>query len=131
MAIEIPYLFSQAVVFVIITYSMIGYHGSAYKVFWYFYAIFSALLCFSFLGMLLVSLTPDVAIAGALTSFFYPMLNLFSGFLIPKPVSYPNLHNIIFRDFAELINLPCYILHSSSSLKFDFRPFLTYYKKAG
>ncbi|XVF47847.1 hypothetical protein PTKIN_Ptkin03bG0143400 [Pterospermum kingtungense] len=87
-AIEVPYLFTQAVVFVIITYSMIGYYGSAYKVFWYLYAMFSTLLCFNFLGMLLVSLTPDVAIAGALTSFCYPMLNLFSGFLIPKPVSY-------------------------------------------
>ncbi|XP_022728801.1 pleiotropic drug resistance protein 3-like [Durio zibethinus] len=84
-AIEVPYLFSQAVVFVIITYSMIGYYGSAYKVFWYFYAIFSTLLYFNFLGMLLVSLTPAVAIAGALTSACYPMLNLFSGFLIPKP----------------------------------------------
>ncbi|XWS73140.1 hypothetical protein CRYUN_Cryun02cG0099900 [Craigia yunnanensis] len=87
-AIEVPYLFSQAVVFVMITYSMIGYYGSAYKVFWYFYAMFSTLLYFSFLGMLLVSLTPDVAIAGALTSTCYPMLNLFSGFLIPKLVSY-------------------------------------------
>ncbi|XVF34334.1 hypothetical protein REPUB_Repub18cG0050800 [Reevesia pubescens] len=83
-AIEVPYQFSQAVVFVMITYSMIGYYGSAYKVFWYFYAIFSTLLYFCFLGMLLVSLTPDVAIAGALTSACYPMLNLFSGFLIPK-----------------------------------------------
>ncbi|XVE63469.1 hypothetical protein DITRI_Ditri07aG0023000 [Diplodiscus trichospermus] len=83
-AIEVPYLFIQAVVFVIITYSMIGYYGSAAKVFWYFYAMFSSLLYFNFLGMLLVSLTPDVAIAGALTSTCYPMLNLFSGFLIPK-----------------------------------------------
>ncbi|KAK6273088.1 hypothetical protein POUND7_010171 [Theobroma cacao] len=83
-AIEVPYLFSQAIVFVIITYSMIGYYGTAYKLFWYFYAMFSTLLYFNFLGMLLVSLTPDVAIAGALTSVCYPMLNLFSGFLIPQ-----------------------------------------------
>lgn len=87
-AIEVPYLFSQAIVFVIITYSMIGYYGTAYKLFWYFYAMFSTLLYFNFLGMLLVSLTPDVAIAGALTSVCYPMLNLFSGFLIPQLVSY-------------------------------------------
>ncbi|KAK6235982.1 hypothetical protein SCA6_011319 [Theobroma cacao] len=83
-AIEVPYLFSQAIVFVTITYSMIGFYGTAYKLFWYFYAMFSTLLYFNFLGMLLVSLTPDVAIAGALTSVCYPMLNLFSGFLIPQ-----------------------------------------------
>ncbi|KAE8726276.1 hypothetical protein F3Y22_tig00007179pilonHSYRG00099 [Hibiscus syriacus] len=83
--IEIPYLFAQAVVFVIITYSMIGYYVTAYKVFWYFYAIFSTLLSFTFLGMLLVSLTPNIAIAGALTSTYYPLTNLFSGFLLPKP----------------------------------------------
>ncbi|GMI97568.1 polar auxin transport inhibitor sensitive 1, PLEIOTROPIC DRUG RESISTANCE 9 [Hibiscus trionum] len=82
--IEIPYLFAQAVVFVIITYSMIGYYVTAYKVFWYFYAIFSTLLSFSLLGMLLVSLTPNTAIAGALTSTCYPLTNLFSGFLLPK-----------------------------------------------
>ncbi|KAG8501168.1 hypothetical protein CXB51_003276 [Gossypium anomalum] len=83
--IEIPYLFTQAVVFVILTYSMIGYYVTTYKVFWYFYAIFSTLLGFNYLGMLLVALTPNVAIAGALTSFFYPLFNLFSGFLLPKP----------------------------------------------
>ncbi|XP_040947474.1 pleiotropic drug resistance protein 3 isoform X3 [Gossypium hirsutum] len=83
--IEIPYLFTQAVVFVLLTYSMIGYNVTTYKVFWYFYAIFSTLLGFNYLGMLLVALTPNVAIAGALTSFFYPLFNLFSGFLLPKP----------------------------------------------
>ncbi|XVF05898.1 hypothetical protein REPUB_Repub06bG0001600 [Reevesia pubescens] len=31
--VEIPYLFIQSVIFVIITYPMIGYYGSAYKVF--------------------------------------------------------------------------------------------------
>ncbi|MBA0670174.1 hypothetical protein Goklo_025370 [Gossypium klotzschianum] len=34
--------------------------------------------------MLFVSLTPEVTIAGALLSAFYPLLNLFSGFLIPQ-----------------------------------------------
>ena len=66
---------------------MIGYYGSAYKVFWYFYATFCSLLYFCYLGMLLVSLTPNSMIATILASVFYTPLNLFSGFLIPKPVS--------------------------------------------
>ncbi|KAK6233316.1 hypothetical protein SCA6_003389 [Theobroma cacao] len=86
--IEVPYLFIQALVFEMITYPMIGYYGSAYKVLWYFYAMFCTQLYFTFFGMLFVSLTPDVTIAGALSSFFYPMLNLFSGFLIP-PLKIP------------------------------------------
>lgn len=88
MTIEVPYLFIQALVFEMITYPMIGYYGSAYKVLWYFYAMFCTQLYFTFFGMLFVSLTPDVTIAGALSSFFYPMLNLFSGFLIPPLVSH-------------------------------------------
>ncbi|KAL4324340.1 hypothetical protein GQ457_11G016110 [Hibiscus cannabinus] len=84
-AIEVPYLFIQTLLFGMITYTMIGYYGSAYKVLWYFYAIFCTQLYFTFFGMLFVSLTPEVTIAGALSSVFYPLLNLFSGFLIPKP----------------------------------------------
>ncbi|KAH1033155.1 hypothetical protein J1N35_045329 [Gossypium stocksii] len=83
--IEVPYLFIQALVFEAITYPMIGYYGSPYKVFWYFYAVFCTHLYFTFFGMLFVSLTPEVKIAGALSSAFYPLLNLFSGFLIPQP----------------------------------------------
>ncbi|XVE63169.1 hypothetical protein DITRI_Ditri06bG0178800 [Diplodiscus trichospermus] len=85
--IEVPYLFIQALVFEMITYPMIGYYGTAYKVLWYLYAMFCTQLYFNFFGMLFVSLTPDVTIAGALSSAFYPLLNLFSGFLIPQPVS--------------------------------------------
>ncbi|KAK8543055.1 hypothetical protein V6N12_015624 [Hibiscus sabdariffa] len=84
-AIEVPYLFIQTLLYGMITYTMIGYYGSAYKVLWYFYAIFCTQLYFTFFGMLFVSLTPEVTIAGALSSVFYPLLNLFSGFLIPKP----------------------------------------------
>lgn len=85
--IEVPYLFIQALVFEIMTYPTIGYYGSADKVLWYLYAMFCTQLYFNFFGMLFVSLTPDVTIAAALSSAFYPLLNLFSGFLIPRPVS--------------------------------------------
>ncbi|KAE8678268.1 hypothetical protein F3Y22_tig00111427pilonHSYRG00227 [Hibiscus syriacus] len=87
-AVKVPYLFIQTLLFGMIAYPMIGYYGSAYKVFWYFYAIFCTQLYFTFFGMLFVSLTPEVTIDGALSSFFYPLLNLFSNFLMPKPISY-------------------------------------------
>ncbi|XVF41711.1 hypothetical protein PTKIN_Ptkin01aG0301900 [Pterospermum kingtungense] len=83
--VEIPYLFIQSVIFVIITYPMIGYYGSAYKVFWYFYAMFCTLLYFNYLGMFLVSLTPNFILATILSSVFYTLFNLFAGFVIPKP----------------------------------------------
>ncbi|KAK2986390.1 hypothetical protein RJ640_008801, partial [Escallonia rubra] len=83
--IEIPYLFGQTLAFVVITYPMIGYYWSASKVFWYFYAMFCTLLYFTYLGMMLVSITPSFPIAAILQSTFYTFFNLFSGFLIPRP----------------------------------------------
>lgn len=86
-AVEVPYLFVQAALFLIITYPMIGYYASAYKVFWYFYAVFCSLLYYNYLGLMLVSLTPNFMIAAILSSVFYTLYNLFAGFLMPKPVS--------------------------------------------
>ncbi|KAF3454732.1 hypothetical protein FNV43_RR05180 [Rhamnella rubrinervis] len=83
--VEIPYLFTEAIIFLVITYPMIGFYGSAYKVFWYFYAMFCTLLIFNYMGMMLVSLTPNFMIASILSSPCYMTLNLFSGFLIPQP----------------------------------------------
>ncbi|GJS31691.1 AAA+ ATPase domain-containing protein, partial [Tanacetum coccineum] len=83
--IEIPYLFAQALVFVSLTYPMIGYDWSAYKVFWYLYAVLCSLMYFTYLGMLLVAITPSFPLAAILQSAFYTLFNLFAGFLIPKP----------------------------------------------
>ncbi|KAF8034803.1 hypothetical protein BT93_C0964 [Corymbia citriodora subsp. variegata] len=83
--VEIPYILVQVISFVIITYPMIGYFGSADKIFWYFYVMFCSLLSFNYVGMLLVSLTPNFLVAATLESAFYTSFNLFAGFLIPKP----------------------------------------------
>ncbi|KAL8527731.1 hypothetical protein ACS0TY_005542 [Phlomoides rotata] len=83
--IEIPYLFAQAVAYTVITYPMIGYYWTAYKVFWYFYTMFCTLLYFTYLGMVLVSITPSFPVAAISQSAFYVMFNLFAGFLIPHP----------------------------------------------
>ncbi|KAH7835114.1 hypothetical protein Vadar_023002 [Vaccinium darrowii] len=83
--IEVPYLLAQAIVFSIITYPMIGYYWSAYKVFWYFYAMLCTLLYFTYVGMLLIAMTPSFPVAAIVQSLFYVIFNLFSGFLIPQP----------------------------------------------
>lgn len=83
--IELPYTLIQTLVFVIISYPMVGYIWSAYKVFWYFYAMFCTLLYYHYLGILLVALTPNVQVATILASSFFTILNLFSGFPIPQP----------------------------------------------
>lgn len=87
MIIEIPYLFAQAVAFTVITYPMIGYYWTAYKVFFYFYAMFCTLLYFTYLGMVLISITPSFPVAAIAQSAVYTLFNLFAGFLVPHPVS--------------------------------------------
>lgn len=83
---EIPYIFIQAAEFVIITYPMIGFYPSTYKVFWSLYSMFCSLLTFNYLAMFLVSITPNFMVAAILQSLFYVNFNLFSGFLIPQTV---------------------------------------------
>ncbi|KAK3404280.1 hypothetical protein EUGRSUZ_K00583 [Eucalyptus grandis] len=83
--IEVPYIFLQAVLFVLITYPDIGFYVSFYKVFWYFYTMFCTLLYYNYFGMMLVSLTPTYQVAMVFGSSVFTMFNLFAGFLIPGP----------------------------------------------
>ncbi|KAK9673340.1 hypothetical protein RND81_12G161600 [Saponaria officinalis] len=83
--IELPYIFIVALLFTMITYPMIGYYSSGYKVFWYFYAMFSTLVSFNYMAMVLVSMTSSFHLATIIASAIYPLMNLFSGFLIPQP----------------------------------------------
>ncbi|WCJ30771.1 ABC transporter G family member 37 [Euphorbia peplus] len=82
--VELPYLFTVALIYIVIAYPMVGYSMSAYKIFWAFYAIFCTLLCYNYMGMLLVSITPNVQVASILAATFYSILILFSGFVVPK-----------------------------------------------
>ncbi|XP_058191660.1 pleiotropic drug resistance protein 3-like isoform X2 [Rhododendron vialii] len=83
--IEVPYLLAQAIAFAMITYPMIGYYWSTYKFFWYLYVVFCTLLYFTYLGMMVVAITPSYQMAAILQSGFYITFYLFSGFLIPQP----------------------------------------------
>uniref|UniRef100_A0A1J3CBG8 ABC transporter G family member 42 n=1 Tax=Noccaea caerulescens TaxID=107243 RepID=A0A1J3CBG8_NOCCA len=83
--VEIPYSFLQSVICVTTVYPMVGYQWSVYKVFWSFYTIFCSLLIFNYFGMLLVVVTPNIHVAFTLRSSFYSIVNLFAGYVMPRP----------------------------------------------
>lgn len=85
--IELPYCFAQTLVYALITYSMINFTWTAPKFFWYVFITFFSLLYFTYYGMMAVALTPNHQIAAIVASGFYSIFNLFSGFLIFRPVS--------------------------------------------
>lgn len=92
---EIPYIFIQSAEFVIIIYPMVGFYASASKVFWSLYSMFCNLLCFNYLALFLISITPNFMVAAILQSLFFVTFNLFAGFLIPEPVRSAELVIII------------------------------------
>lgn len=94
-AIEVPYILLQTVVYGVIVYAMIAFEWTAAKFFWYLFFMFFTLLYFTYYGMMAVGLTPNHEIAAIVSSAFYGMWNIFSGFLIPRPVSFklPHIQN--------------------------------------
>ncbi|KAL1544434.1 Pleiotropic drug resistance protein 2 [Salvia divinorum] len=83
-AIETIYVCIQTLVYSLILYSMIGFHWSADKFFWFYFFVFMCFIYFTSYGMMLVALTPNYMIAAIVMSFFLSFWNLFSGFLIPR-----------------------------------------------
>lgn len=84
---EVPYIMAQAGVYGIIVYAMIGFKWTLVKFLWYVYFMFFTFLYFTFYGMLSVAVTPNADIASIVAAAFYALWNLFSGFMIPRPVS--------------------------------------------
>jgi len=76
----------QDILYGVIVYSMIGFEWTAAKFFWYLFFGYFTLLYFTFYGMMAVGLTPNYHIASIVSSAFYAIWNLFSGFIIPRPV---------------------------------------------
>lgn len=87
MAIEFPYISVQTLIYGVLVYSMIGFEWTAAKFLWYLFFMYFTLLYFTFYGMMAVGLTPNESIAAIISSAFYNVWNLFSGYLIPRPVS--------------------------------------------
>ncbi|GFP99541.1 pleiotropic drug resistance protein 1 [Phtheirospermum japonicum] len=83
--IEIPYVFTQSIIYGLIVYSMMGFDWTAEKFFWFIYFLFFTLLYFVLYGMMTVAVTPNHNVASIISSFFYALWNLFCGFIVPRP----------------------------------------------
>ncbi|CAI0420675.1 unnamed protein product [Linum tenue] len=86
MIIEIPYILAQALVYGVITYTMIGFEWDAKKFMWYIFFMYFTLLYFTYYGMMSVAITPNHHIASIISTFFYSIWMLFAGFIIPRPL---------------------------------------------
>ncbi|XP_058208545.1 pleiotropic drug resistance protein 1-like isoform X2 [Rhododendron vialii] len=82
--IEIPYIFVQTAIYGVIVYAMIGFDWTADKFFWYIFFMYFTLLYYTFYGMMAVAVTPNHHIAAIVSSSFYLIWMLFSGFIIPS-----------------------------------------------
>ncbi|AES81579.2 drug resistance transporter-like ABC domain protein [Medicago truncatula] len=82
---QLPYVFVQAVVYGIIVYAMIGFEWSMVKVLWCLFFLFFTFLYYTYYGMMSVALTPNNHISIIVSSAFYSIWNLFSGFIVPRP----------------------------------------------
>ncbi|KAJ9698671.1 hypothetical protein PVL29_007638 [Vitis rotundifolia] len=83
--VEIPYTILQTIVFGVITFFMINFERTARKFFLFLVFMFLTFSYFTFYGMMAVGLTPNQQLAAVVSSAFYSLWNLLSGFLIPKP----------------------------------------------
>lgn len=84
--IEIPYVLVQATAYVLVVYSMLGFAWTPAKFFWFYYITVISLLMFTYYGMMMVAITPNVILASIVSAFFSTLFNLYAGFLIPRPV---------------------------------------------
>ena len=86
-AIELPYIFVQSLIYGVLVYAMIGFEWTAAKFFWYLFFMYFTLAYYTFYGMMMVGLTPNYNVSSVASTAFYAIWNLFSGFLIPRTVS--------------------------------------------
>lgn len=85
--VEVPYVFTQAAVYCLLVYAMMGFDWTFLKFFWYFFFNFFTLLYFTFFGMMTVAVTPSADVASIISAAFFSLWNLFSGFIIPRPIT--------------------------------------------
>ncbi|KAL6199774.1 hypothetical protein ACLB2K_029557 [Fragaria x ananassa] len=84
-AIETVYVAIQTIIYSLLLFTMIGYEFKIEKFLYFYYFIFMCFAYFSMYGMMVVALTPGHQIAAIVMSFM-SFWNLFSGFLIARPL---------------------------------------------
>ncbi|KAF8113532.1 hypothetical protein N665_0049s0047 [Sinapis alba] len=84
--VEIPYILTQTILYGVITYFTIGFERTFSKFILYLVFMFLTFTYFTFYGMMAVGLTPNQHLAAVISSAFYSLWNLLSGFLVQKPL---------------------------------------------
>ncbi|KAG0455169.1 hypothetical protein HPP92_024461 [Vanilla planifolia] len=84
--VEMPYVLFQATYFSLIIYSMMSFQWTAMKFLFFFIISFLSFLYFTYFGMLAMALSPNMQAAAILSSSFFILFTLLSGFIIPKPI---------------------------------------------
>ncbi|TVU03468.1 hypothetical protein EJB05_51020, partial [Eragrostis curvula] len=85
LAMEIPYVGVQVLLFMFVAYPMIGYAWTVTKLLWFFYTLFCTVLYFIYLGMMIVSLTSNSQMATIISSMCFIVQNLMAGFIVHGP----------------------------------------------
>ncbi|KAK9682589.1 hypothetical protein RND81_10G083900 [Saponaria officinalis] len=83
--IEMPYCFFQTAFYGITVYAMMGFQWTTAKFLYYLYFMYFSLLYFTYYGMMSVSVSPNESVSVIISSAFYGIWQVFSGFLIPRP----------------------------------------------
>ncbi|VAI24826.1 unnamed protein product [Triticum turgidum subsp. durum] len=84
MAIELPYIIVQVLVFAMIVYPMIGFQMTTVKLFWFLLYMMLSFMYYTLYGMMTVALTPNLEMASGLSFLIYVFWNVFSGFIIGR-----------------------------------------------
>ena len=108
--VEIPFVLTQTTYFTLIVYAMLSFQWTAAKFLWFFYITLCSFLYFTYYGMMTVSISSNHQVASILASTFNSLFNLFSGFFLPRPVSFLFYlvdkcvcHNIYVRCWSEFL----------------------------
>lgn len=64
---------------------MLSFQWTATKFFWFFFIAFFTFLYFTYYGMMTIAVTPNQQVAGIVSTAFFYLFHLFSGFFIPRP----------------------------------------------
>jgi hypothetical protein len=83
------------VVYGFIVYAMMGFEQTLSKFLWYLFFMYFTMLYFTFYGMMTMALTPNYNIAAIVSTAFYGIWHLFSGFIVPHTVTTTTLHAYI------------------------------------
>ncbi|XP_078433671.1 ABC transporter G family member 34-like isoform X2 [Wolffia australiana] len=85
-SVEVIYNASQALLFCLIFYPLVGFSWQVDKFLWFLFLTFMCFLYFAAAGMMSVAITPSSPIAAVVMILFIHLWNIFSGFFVYRPM---------------------------------------------